>query len=120
MAAKKRVRESQEQTVLKFFKPKVRDDEEEEISEENDPNSGDGERDGERDETCSGEEVVQVADLIPANFPEQDLDIGILVKTNMSSVEISSVISSLSPGEKYNMVLYHFCSFSFIYFPQSV
>ena len=63
----------------------MRDDEE--ISEENHPNSGDGER----DDTCSAEEVVQVADLIPANFPEQDLDIGILIKPNMSSVEISSV-----------------------------
>ena len=81
MAARKHVWESQEQTILKFFKAKVRDDEEE-ISEE---------KDGERDETCSVEEVVQVADLIPANFPEQDLDIGILIKPNMSSVEISSV-----------------------------
>ena len=116
MATRKRVRESHEQTILKFFKAKVRDDEEEEISEENHPNS----EDGERDETCSGEEVVQMADLIPANFPEQDLDIGILIKPNMSFVEISSVISSLSPGEKYNMVLYHFVPSPSIYFPQSV
>ena len=40
MAARKRVRESQEHTILKFFKAKVRDDEEE-ICEENHPNSGD-------------------------------------------------------------------------------
>ena len=43
MATRKRVRESHEQTILKFFKANVRDDEEEEISEENHPNSGDGE-----------------------------------------------------------------------------
>ena len=62
--------------------------------------------------------MVQVADLIPANFPEQDLDKGILIKPNMSSVEISSVISSLSPGEKYNMVLYHFVPSPSFTFPK--
>ena len=42
MAARKRVHESQEQTgILKSLKAKLRD-EEERISEENHPNSGDG------------------------------------------------------------------------------
>ena len=55
-----------------------------------------------------------MADLIPANFPEQDLHIGILIQPNMSSVEINSAISSLSPGEKYNMVLHHFVPSPFL------
>ena len=107
MAAKKCVRESQEQTgILKFFNTNVRDKEQKEISEDNQSESGDGEQ----GEACSAEEVVLVADLIPANFPKQDLDKDILIKPNMFSVKITSAISSLSPGRIIivNIVLHHF------------
>ena len=86
MAARKHVCESQDQTgILRFFKDRGRDKGDQ-------SNSGDGEQ-GDSGELCYGEEVVQVADLIPANFPEQDLDIGILIKPNTSSVEISSALA---------------------------